>query len=414
MAMMCFFDFTGLGSGDFERVIIENIMARAHFVLLLTPSALDRCGDPQDWLRREIATAMKSQRNIVPLMIGGFNFESPAVEKHLEGEVAKLSAYTALRIPVDYFGEAMVRLREKYLDVPLDAVLHPTSSTTQKIAKSQQIAANSAPRAKLELEQAHQDVNRPEPSGYELVLIKGGTFMMGSDESDHEKPVHKVAVPDFYMGRYPVTNEEYSRFIKATGYQEPRYWGDRNFNQPRQPVVKVSWHDTKAFAKWAGLRLPSEAQWEYACRAGTTTRYYTGDSEDDLNRAGWYYENSGDKLHPIGEKEPNAFGLYDMHGNVYEWCEEHWHDNYKGAPVDGSARVDRDEGSVRVVRGGSWSRGAVSCRAANRYRYAPGYRSYSSGFRLVRLPGQPGEPGQSGTEHPGLRFSTIVGLYSTP
>ena len=141
-----FFDFTGIGSGDFERIIIENIMARAHFVILLTPSALYRCGDPQDWLRREIETALKSQRNIVPLMIGGFNFGSPTVEKHLAGELAKLRQYNALEISDVYFNEAMARLREKYLDVPLDAVLHPTSNTAQEIARSQQIAATNAPR----------------------------------------------------------------------------------------------------------------------------------------------------------------------------------------------------------------------------------------------------------------------------
>ena len=264
---------------------------------------------------------------------------------------------------------------------------------------------------------ADQDMVRPEPSGYELVLVKGGTFMMGSDERDEEKPVHKVTVPDFYMGRYPVTNKEYGRFIADTGYQEPGYWGDRNYNQPWQPVVGVSWDEAKEFAKWAGLRLPSEAQWEYACRAGTTTRYYTGDSEDNLSRAGWYSKNSGDKLHPVGDKEPNAFGLYDMHGNVWEWCEDHWHDNYKGAPADGSAWIASKVGSYgflsyfikplfrilgknpgdstyRVVRGGSWNGDAEYCRTAARSWRIPDFRNISRGFRLVRLPGQPGEPGR--------------------
>ena len=130
-------------------------------------------------------------------------------------------------------------------------------------------------------------------------------------------PQHEVEVPGFYMGRYPVTNEEYGRFLADNGdASEPEYWGDRKFNQPNQPVVGVSWNDAQRYAQWAGLRLPTEAEWEYACRAGTTTRYYTGDSEADLDRAGWYDGNSGGKLHPVGQKEPNAFGLYDMHGNV--------------------------------------------------------------------------------------------------
>jgi len=228
-----------------------------------------------------------------------------------------------------------------------------------------------------------RDVIRSEPSGYELVWIRGGTFMMGSNQVDDEKPVHELIVPDFYMGRYPVTNEEYGSFIEAAGYRKPLFWDKLRYNRRRQPVVGVGWDDAKAFAKWACLQLPSEAQWEYACRAGTTTRYYTGDSEEDLDRAGWYAENSGNKLHPVGEKEPNVFGLYDMHGNVWEWCEDHWHYNYAGAPVDGSAWVDQKGGTGRVMRGGSWFSVAGICRSACRYGGVPEFRDDDLGFRLL-------------------------------
>ena len=278
------------------------------------------------------------------------------------------------------------RLDEKALEPFLDQLRdHPYDAIRQWIQER--------------FKQAQQDVIWPAPSGYELVWIKGGTFMMDSNEYDSEKPVHKVTIPDFYMGRYPVTNEEYGRFIQATGYKEPEYWGDRKYNQSQQPVVGVSWYDAKAFAEWSGLQLPSESQWEYACRAETTTLYYTGDSEADLDRAGWYRENSDQKLHPVGEKEPNVFGLYDMHGNVYEWCEDHWHDNYKEAPVDGSAWVDQKDGAFRVIRGGTWEDSAWDCRTAYRNAYDPGscysHYDYCFGFRLVRLPGQNGEPGKS-------------------
>jgi len=187
------------------------------------------------------------------------------------------------------------------------------------------------------------------------------------------------------MGRYPVTNEEYGRFLQENPHApEPRYWADRRFNQPTQPVVGVSWDDAKKYAAWAGLRLPTEAEWEYACRAGTRMRYYTGAGDNALDKAGWYNKNSGGQLHPIGEKEPNNFGLYDMHGNVWEWVEDDWHDNYKGAPDDGSAWIDKKRGSNRVIRGGNWDDSAQFCRSAIRICDWPGIRDGDLGFRLSR------------------------------
>jgi tetratricopeptide (TPR) repeat protein len=140
-----FFDFNGIASGDFERVIIGNIEARAHFLVLLTPSALERSGDPADWLRREIETALRIKRNIVPLMLEGFDFGTPGIANQLTGTLAPLKSYNALRVPVEYFMEAMDRLRNTYLNVALDAVLHPASASAQQAAKNQQTAATAAP-----------------------------------------------------------------------------------------------------------------------------------------------------------------------------------------------------------------------------------------------------------------------------
>ena len=238
--------------------------------------------------------------------------------------------------------------------------------------------------------EAAQDVITADRGGYELVKISGGEFTMGSPESEkgryaHGDPLHEVRVPGFYMGRYPVTNEEYGLFLNENSdMREPEYWADRRFNQPRQPVVGVSWEDAKHYAAWAGLRFPTEAEWEYACRANTSTRYYSGDQETDLDRAGWYEENSDGRLHPVGEKEPNGFGLYDMHGNVFEWVEDDWHTNYNGAPTDGRAWIDDPRGSGWVIRGGSWRFDARLCRSAYCYYYSPDYRDYDLGFRLSR------------------------------
>jgi tetratricopeptide (TPR) repeat protein len=145
-----FFDFKGIASGDFEQVILENIRAAAHFVVVLTPSALERCNDPSDWLRREIETALTSQRNIVPLMLEGFDFSTPTIASQLAGTLAALKNYNGLKVPPEYFDEGMERLRCKYLNVPLDAVLHPASVAAQRAAELQKSAADSAPAVQEE------------------------------------------------------------------------------------------------------------------------------------------------------------------------------------------------------------------------------------------------------------------------
>jgi hypothetical protein len=139
-----FFDYNGIASGDFERVILGNIVARAHFLVLLTPSALERCGDPNDWLRREIEAALSSRRNTVPLMLEGFDFGTPKIANLLTGKLAALRHYNGLSIPPEYFLEAMGRLRDRYLNVPLAAVLHP-SLAAQRAAREQRAAAEVAP-----------------------------------------------------------------------------------------------------------------------------------------------------------------------------------------------------------------------------------------------------------------------------
>jgi tetratricopeptide (TPR) repeat protein len=140
-----FFDYVGLASGDFEPVILENITARAHFLVLLTPSALENCDDPADWLRREIETALTSKRNIVPLMLEGFHFGSPRIANQLTGTLAALKRYNGLSIPPEFFMEAMEKLRNKFLAVPLASVLHPASLPAQRAAAEQKIAASAAP-----------------------------------------------------------------------------------------------------------------------------------------------------------------------------------------------------------------------------------------------------------------------------
>jgi formylglycine-generating enzyme required for sulfatase activity len=222
----------------------------------------------------------------------------------------------------------------------------------------------------------------------DLVLIKAGSFMMGGNKYEREQPIHRVTVPSFYMGRYPVTNEQYGLFMKENPkIEEPVYWGDKRFNLPLQPVVGVNWNEAKAFAEWAKGRLPTEAEWEYACRAKTTTDYCSGDGLEALKKVGWcsYDGNWGSagSTKPVGSFSPNAWGLYDMHGNVWEWVEDDAHNNYKDAPKDGKAWVNKPRGDVRVLRGGSWNDDPLHCRSAYRFWLIPGGRFIVAGFRLV-------------------------------
>jgi formylglycine-generating enzyme required for sulfatase activity len=151
------------------------------------------------------------------------------------------------------------------------------------------------------------------------------------------------------------------------------------------PVEQVSWLNAQEFIRKLNqlndgyvYRLPTEAEWEYACRAGST-----GDYAGDLDSMAWYDKNSDNQTHVVGTKQPNAFGLYDMHGNVSEWCEDYYHDRYTGAPSDGSAWLSGGEMKYRVLRGGSWYNGATNARSANRFKYGPDFRFNYVGFRVV-------------------------------
>jgi formylglycine-generating enzyme required for sulfatase activity len=157
------------------------------------------------------------------------------------------------------------------------------------------------------------------------------------------------------------------------------------------PVEQVSWEDAQAFInklnqveKTKDYRLPSEAEWEYSCRAGSETEFSFGDDAERLGEFAWVDDNSGGKTHPVGEKAPNAWELYDMHGNVWEWVEDDWHDTYKGAPNDGRDWIDKPRGSGRVMRGGCWGLDAHDCRSAARIGYRPDFRDNAVGFRLSR------------------------------
>jgi formylglycine-generating enzyme required for sulfatase activity len=238
--------------------------------------------------------------------------------------------------------------------------------------------------------------------GMKLVLVPKGTFMMGSPESEEgrqkDETQHEVTISkDYYLGVYEVTQAQYEKVMGKNPSSFPvAKVGNENADLP---VENVSWDDAVEFCKKlsdlpeekkAGreYRLPTEAEWEYACRAGSKTAYAFDDEEGLLPEYGWFSRNSSRRTHTVGLLEPNAWGLYDMHGNVWEWCSDRYGDYPKGAVSDPSGPK---EGSYRVFRGGGWSLGAAFCRSACRDGLAPSIRINVIGFR-VALSSQSGIP----------------------
>ena len=242
----------------------------------------------------------------------------------------------------------------------------------------------------VETDEVHVDLR----TGIAFVAVPGGEFDMGSDHQSREQPIHKVRISAFRLGRYPVTNQEYERFLKAAESKNPpTYWDDKRFNQPQQPVVGVSWDDCQAFCEWAGCRFPTEAEWEYACRAGTTSVFHYGDSlsSKQANFDGNYPYGKAkkgpyvEKTTPVGSYEPNAYGLYDMHGNVLEWCQDWYEAGYYKQSSEANPQGPK-KGENRVLRGGGWCNFGELCRSAFRYGYLPSGRYLHFGFRVVLSP----------------------------
>lgn len=244
---------------------------------------------------------------------------------------------------------------------------------------------------------------------FQLVTIQPGTFIMGSSLHDgDERPAHKVTIDySFDIGKTEVTVAQFRAFVQDAGYEKKGWKWDRRCsdhmgsveNRPCQkpgfeqtdnyPIVRVDYNDAKAFCEWLSqqtgqfFRLPTEAEWEYTCRAGTT-----GDFAGDIEQMAWFDADSEQLIHPVARKKPNPWGLYDMHGNVWEWCEDIYYWNYKNVPIDGSAAVmpdvPADVASRRALRGGSCCSPKESCRSSSRYGAYRFFRQCNTGFRIIR------------------------------
>jgi formylglycine-generating enzyme required for sulfatase activity len=290
---------------------------------------------------------------------------------------------------------------EKFLNIPVTsfkfetAKLIPGVLSLGKSSEIQRITKNSNYFA--------QDLGNG--VNLEMVAIPGGTFIMGSPENEEgyhssQSPQHQVTVPPFFMGKYPVTQQQW-RVVAALPKDKIDLKSDPSyFKGDNLPVECVSWNDAQEFcARLSQManktyRLPTEAEWEYACRGGTTTPFYCGEtiSTDLANYDGNYTYGQGqkgeyrEKTTKVGIFPANPFGLYDMCGNVWEWCEDGWHKNYINAPIDGSAWTSL--GSTVVLRGGSWINNPLLCRSAARFNFNRDAHGSSIGFRVVCVVGR--------------------------
>ncbi|MDJ0673090.1 MAG: SUMF1/EgtB/PvdO family nonheme iron enzyme [Microcystis sp. M53598_WE2] len=245
----------------------------------------------------------------------------------------------------------------------------------------------------------------------EMVAIPGGTFTMGTEDEEierlvkkfawegfrAERPQHRVTVSSFYMGRYPITQAQWKAIAATAKIDIDLETNPSNFKGDELPVESVNWYQATEFCKRLSretkreYRLPSEAEWEYACRAGTTTPFYFGETITgelaNYDASNTYAEEAKgeyrEETTPVGQFPPNAFGLYDMHGNVWEWCADTWHDNYDGAPTDGSVWTENGNNNRSPMRGGSWYLNPVFCRSAYFYASRRDSDYYFSGFRVV-------------------------------
>lgn len=362
-----FWDRTHLLAGQDVDEAIEQEIEQAGCMIV----AWSKASKKSDWVRGE-ATIARERRILIPIRFEAV--DPPIAFRSLHTD--DLINWNGDEGSEDF--KKLIRSVTRLVGTATNTVQKPTFQT-----KSSSPATTSKPvatRTKTSVESSPAYI---EP---EMVEIPAGQFQMGGDFKDNEKPVHTVIfAKPFLMAKNVVTFEEYDLFAKANKRKFP---DDETWGRGQRPVINISREDAAEYASWLSqltgksYRLPSEAEWEYAARANTSTEYYwdgLGDAEDYA----WYVDNSDLKTHPVCEKRPNAFGLYDMFGNVWEWVEDCWHDNYQNAPIDGSA-WDLEGCNYRVLRGGSWYFKLDYLRSAFRFRYNPVYRTFNIGFRLAQ------------------------------
>ncbi|MEN8178241.1 MAG: SUMF1/EgtB/PvdO family nonheme iron enzyme [Pseudomonadota bacterium] len=381
-------DLNSLRSGQSFNKAIREALSQAKSVLVLWSET----STESSWVEAEAYWAWENDKLASVVLDDGLRLPVPFNTTHVE-YLCDWSGDTS----TPGFRKLIADLTEL-----MGAPGKTTGTSSIEIQQSQQpakSASNSrAPGA------VYRDPLKNGGEGPEMVIIPAGTFLMGSpeyeeDRCDDESPQHEVIISQsFALGRFPVTFEEYERYYKATTSGLARWLKkpkkDYGWGRGRRPVINLSWQDAVGYCEWLkqqtgkSYRLPSEAEWEYACRAGTRTLYWWGDDpgKNRANFEGSSSQWSGRQTSPVGSFDPAPFGLHDMHGNVWEWCQDCWHDNYNYAPRDGTAweAEGRGECGQRVIRGGSWFNGPGFLRSATRSGRNTGNMNNNLGFRLAQ------------------------------
>ncbi|CCI26677.1 conserved hypothetical protein [Microcystis aeruginosa PCC 9808] len=271
--------------------------------------------------------------------------------------------------------DKLLQVSPKVIRVPYQSLVYSASGPIQRkqISKNIKISQNIP--------------SLPPDFNLEMVDIPAGKFNMGSNEYDQEKPIHEVIVPAFQIGKYPITQAQYQAVM---GTNPSRF-----SENPQNPVEIINWFDAQEFCEklsqltGKNYRLPTEAEWEYACRAGTKTRFSFGDDKEQLGDYAWFRANSNNTPHSVGEKRPNPWGIYDMHGNVWEWCADSYHESYADKPdnIKENGSIPWTDNNITnassiIRRGGSWFRDPLAHSSAYRGKSVADIRN-DIGFRVV-------------------------------
>ncbi len=412
-----FHDIAFIEIGEDFGIAIERALGNcAVLLVVIGPRWLDvqhphggrRLDDEDDWVRIEILTGLQGSLRVVPVLVGGAVMPKGNQLPDALKLLARRNAHEITDKRWDYdVGELVKALRRIPVPAAEKDKAAPASQTAPlgNVTAAAPIPAATSTRKPDPLPARNVVANdlpapgtafRHGPDFPELVMLPAGCFLMGSPNDEDgryadEGPQHEVTIArPFAVGRYPVTFAEWDAFVAAGGTTHRP--ADDGWGRGRQPVIHVSWNHAQAYVAWLRdrtgqpYRLLSEAEWEYAARAGTQTRYPWGNqvSKGKANFVGSGSQWNNRQTSPVGSFAANAFGLHDMIGNVWEWVQDTWHDNYQGAPDDGRA-WEEGRGS-RVVRGGSWIGNSNLCRAASRNGYTPDYRYDDLGFRVCCAP----------------------------